>query len=253
MLKNYSIRRFTGLTVAIALLLASAGASMATDEQRYYDIEILFFEHTSSLRNLPELTDSTQPLQLPEKFIQLGVPVSTESHGFIPENYFRLLPPDSYHLNEAAVKISQTGQFRILKHVAWRQPGLEKSVALPILLQEVFLPQETDDGNSPQPASAPLYTSARLDGLVTVSLSRYLHLETNLRYAITGLAQPQEIQQTYISSQQSEFLPSEKPSVVVYHLQQKRRMRSKELHYIDHPVIGMLVYMTPVEIPAKAN
>jgi hypothetical protein len=35
---------------------------------------------------------------------------------------------------------------------------------------------------------------------------------------------------------------------VVYHLKQtRRRMRSRELHYLDNPVLGMLVLITPYE------
>ena len=30
-------------------------------------------------------------------------------------------------------------------------------------------------------------------------------------------------------------------------MKQSRRMRSKELHYIDHPMLGILVRVTPIE------
>ena len=30
-------------------------------------------------------------------------------------------------------------------------------------------------------------------------------------------------------------------------MQQRRRMRSEELHYLDHPKLGVLIYATPVE------
>ena len=32
-----------------------------------------------------------------------------------------------------------------------------------------------------------------------------------------------------------------------YTLQSHRRMRSKELHYIDHPLVGILIQINPVE------
>lgn len=32
-------------------------------------------------------------------------------------------------------------------------------------------------------------------------------------------------------------------------IKQKRRMRSKELHYIDHPAVGILLLITPYELP----
>jgi len=32
-------------------------------------------------------------------------------------------------------------------------------------------------------------------------------------------------------------------------LQQKRRMRSKEIHYIDHPMLGIIIKFTPLIAP----
>jgi hypothetical protein len=34
---------------------------------------------------------------------------------------------------------------------------------------------------------------------------------------------------------------------IFYHLTESRRMRSKELHYLDHPVLGVLLLVTPYE------
>ena len=40
----------------------------------------------------------------------------------------------------------------------------------------------------------------------------------------------------------------------VIHLKQKRRrIRSSELHYVDHPVLGMLIYITRYEKPEDKN
>lgn len=57
-----------------------------------------------------------------------------------------------------------------------------------------------------------------IQGTATVYLNRYLHLDVQLSKEETN-------------SQMS----------------QKRRMRSKELHYIDHPKFGILAQITPVE------
>lgn len=120
------------------------------------------------------------------------------------------------------------------------------------------------------------------NGTLKVILSRYLHVELNLDYAPHGF--PQELgntsneltheNSTYIVSGDSlssiatrenpnpfyETLNldrllenSETVQQVVYHLQQSRRMRSKKLHYIDHPMIGALIKIIPVEIPQKGT
>ncbi len=39
------------------------------------------------------------------------------------------------------------------------------------------------------------------------------------------------------------------PAPPVFRLHQSRRMRSRELHYLDHPVLGMLVVARPFTPP----
>jgi hypothetical protein len=37
----------------------------------------------------------------------------------------------------------------------------------------------------------------------------------------------------------------------VVSMRQHRKMRSSELHYLDHPLLGLLIQITPYEPPAK--
>ena len=242
----------TVISLLLSLLTGLASYSYAADEQRYYDIEIVLFQNNAALKDLPELVSTPQPLKYPEHFIQLGVPTTTETTDYIPEFYFKLLPPSDYKLNDAAEKIASSKDYRILKHFAWRQPGLDRKIALPIVLQDVIPAEIPNSNGNPEHQEPLLYTQARLDGIITVSLSRYLHLETELRFEADGLAPlPDTNPDLAISEVDSMVKP--RPTSVVYIEKQKRRMRSKELHYIDHPVFGMLVLMTPVEVPPQMN
>ncbi len=60
-------------------------------------------------------------------------------------------------------------------------------------------------------------SSTPLDGTIQVSVKRYLHVDLDLLLK-TGRS---------------------------YRLKTSRRMRSKEIHYIDHPMMGVLVLITP--------
>ena len=68
-------------------------------------------------------------------------------------------------------------------------------------------------------------SGALLQGTVSVALSRYLHLTADLR-----------------------LIESEAGASMT--LRETRRMRSGELHYLDHPRFGVLVRITPYEKPA---
>lgn len=132
------------------------------------------------------------------------------------------------------------------------------------------------DGVSDKTELAPI----TFNGTLKVFLSRYLHVEFNLDYAPQGF--PQELGNTTneLTHENSNYIISgdslssiasgdtlnpfyetsdldrmlantETDQQAVYHLQQSRRMRSKKLHYIDHPKLGILIKIMPVEIPQK--
>ena len=59
-----------------------------------------------------------------------------------------------------------------------------------------------------------------------MSRGRYLHLDTDLVLRDAVSAQP-------------------------YRIRLHRRLRSEELHHLDHPAIGVLVRIDPIAIPAE--
>ncbi len=250
-------QKFTFLLM-VMLLSGLATNSDAADNQRYYDIEMVIFQNNDALKTLPELIPEPQPLKMPEHYIQLGSPDPNPPAEFIPDYYFRLLPDSDYQLSNAAAKIAASKKYRLLTHLAWRQPGLESSVAVPVYFQQTILPETAPATTAPADAAGqaattpPLYTQATLQGLITVSLSRYLHVETTLRFEADGLAPlPAPAETIDVPVAATEAVVKTRPTSVVYVTTQSRRMRSKELHYIDHPVIGMLVLITPVDVPKQ--
>ncbi len=118
-----------------------------------------------------------------------------------------------------------------------------------------------------------------LEGYIQLSRSRYLHIETNIWLSQFGFAQEEdygrwlslperpspfrEIVVENISPENQTFSwqennngayenTSTQSSYIVRsieQLQQKRRMRSGEIHYIDHPAFGLLIQLTPIEAP----
>jgi hypothetical protein len=99
----------------------------------------------------------------------------------------------------------------ILYNAQWIQPVYEQQHSLPIYFE----------------SSQQVLNQPQLKGLFHVHVSRYLHTNIELQYLTE---QASSIQETLS-------------------LQQSRRMRSKELHYIDHPSIGVLIKIIPTEHP----
>ncbi len=87
------------------------------------------------------------------------------------------------------------------------------------------------------PADIPGPDTNILDGSFTVSIGRYLHVWLDFIYREPVAISP-ETKRDY-----REYV------LVPYRVEMHRRMRSNELHYIDHPKLGMLVKITRYKIP----
>lgn len=102
-----------------------------------------------------------------------------------------------------------------------------------------------------------------LDGTLKLVVSRYLHLHADLHYTTEVHWRDREDTGTPPASAHIEAAaategpihmtrgPNGRP-LLSYSFQQQRRMRSGELHYLDHPVLGLLVKVTPYE-PGEAD
>lgn len=182
---------------------------------------------------------------------------------------FIKLPAQSREFEKQANSMARSGRYRVLFHEAWIQPVANKASALPLIL-------ERGDEKSDWP---------QLQGSVKLHLSRYLHLETNLWLNTQGdylsgdwrMPAPPSPATAYFDGTTGQLLtrteqgtqdspetkadqtitgfegyPSASLSPVYPYrhavlLQQKRRMRSNEMHYIDHPMLGLVIKLTPLE------
>ena len=110
-------------------------------------------------------------------------------------------------------------------------------------------------------SSAPLL-EAEVTGELYLYRSRYLHLVSNLTIQhwqsldrITAVDKSTNILPSHPtltdniipSSNSTPLTPIDEIPVRAATINQSRRMRSNELHYIDHPMLGILVRVTPLE------
>lgn len=140
-----------------------------------------------------------------------------------------------YALSDHAAKIKASGGFRLLRHFAWRQPGLSDRKARAVRINvgkgvPVYIPEQYREFDKFIPASTgPTFesgsrqlTTTTVNGWLKVRLGRFLHLDSNLVF-------------TDLESRSS------------YRLEHSRKMRSRELHYIDNPRFGFLVRIVPID------
>ena len=99
--------------------------------------------------------------------------------------------------------------FRVLAHLRWFQTVDAKSIAKPIRV-----------------ASA---NPGELEGTIRFFMSRHLHVDVNLVFRETVAASGKE------------------PAASVYQMSEQRKVKTQETHYFDHPRLGVLVRVMPVE------
>jgi len=261
------------LTIQLILIALVPQLSLAQDgndqeERQWYQIELLIYanndpaardneqwqqhprlHYPSNSRQLIA-TDSPTPT-LPtvlQQQAQLS-PTVNPPHQRAPQA-FKLLPRQQRELANAARRINRQADFRPLFHGVWRQQLESRDRAQSLVI---------NGGDR-------FGSHFELEGTVTVAVDRYLHVETDLWLSIFsnsgGLKtfprhrlppRPPSIdgqsdEAATVDARLDQHYTIEDIAV----MRQKRRMRSGELHYIDHPSMALLVQITPYEPPEPA-
>ena len=200
----------SGAAILVLLAwLAPFAVSESRAETQLYDIELVVF------RNLVE-NDGGEVWPLEDRvWEETGVQEPDDVSG--PEVTWLSEP---YRLAAHYEALRRSAQYRPLAHFAWRQPVVDRDQAAALQL----------------PARGDRAGGAYVDGSAQVAVERYLHLYLDLRLhgsvpAPTALFQP--------------GVEPEPQAAPHFRLTEKRRMRSKELHYFDHPRFGVLALITP--------
>jgi hypothetical protein len=210
------------LLVIIAVVSAPAVTAEPDDLSREYEIELLIF------RNLVEADDGeVWPVDFSDWFEEESL--DNMDNGEQPDPPSRAavtwLPKSQFRLTAQRNALARSAPYRPIAHFAWRQAVTDRQRARPV---------EVPSGNrNPE--------RAYVDGLARVSVERYLHLDLNLRL--------------HLPATTTEAISLEY-GVPEIRLRQKRRMRSNELHYFDHPRFGVIALITPyepVEVPPETD
>lgn len=140
------------------------------------------------------------------------------------QNSYRWLGTHTLQLRTEARRIRRAPDMRVIRHGRWMQPAPPRNAGEPLLLQV-------------GPQSGGVHA---LEGTLQITLGRYLHFQAELWRPARSSAQ------TPAASE-----PGEREPFPYVTLNQSRAMRSGELHYLDHPQIGVLVRIDPVPPPPE--
>jgi hypothetical protein len=210
-------RLLSPLLLVLALLGSTAFAQEGQETAQSYEVEVIVFKHWQAGGADAELPRSDVEPPAAERVASLD----SAADGMTP------LPENALRLQGVYQVLARSKDYQPLLHVGWRQQGLGREQA-----PAVAIPAEWAPGQEEPPA---------LYGLIKVYKERFLHAVVDLRHQLADAQQGT----AQIQAADGSMVAIAPPPAIVH--QQERRMRSGELHYLDHPSLGVLIQVTPVE------
>ncbi|MYL26967.1 MULTISPECIES: CsiV family protein [Halomonadaceae] len=234
--------------ILVSMLLLCATAMPATGAE-LYRVELLLFER---LQAEPELlSDPYAPVSLPERGVPLWVDsqwtpeprdtgdIDTESETpgeQVPE--ILALPREELRLNNIARALENASGYRLVAFTGWQNPFPDGYRTVPLVVD----------------VAADEAGEQRIQGSLQIERRRYLHVQaslhdTHLKVPALDVAPiPRFPVASGLILPLPRYLAPESPAFreTATRLTENRRMRSEEVHYLDAPTFGLVVYFHPI-------
>lgn len=239
---------------------SSLAEGQTTKELPWYEIELIIFTRNLQPTSLNEAWPSNPgtPDVDNARALQAG---SVETQSIETPEPYALLSEADFKLKTEFNRLRRSSSLKPEIHLAWRQPVTDKNSAQLLYLRTPFaieaktkIEKEVEAEIAAKAAvGTEIFTgfeiitkteSPDLEGTIRISVKRYLHVELDLLRHITSLPSFVPYEQSFNSA-----LTEQSQTDSSYRMQAHRRMRSNELHYIDHPLMGVLIKITPYELP----
>ena len=234
-------RIFTAFSLILATTLSAPTSWAATSN---YKVEVLVFSYLGD--------DTLDDEFWPEIYSIPEVP-NARNLGYRENGsgYFTRLAPGALSMARRQAALRNNPDYRVLFHEAWIQPvgSVKGRHTLRITGGNIL-----DNG---------LY---ELDGYISIEKGRYLHFRNNLflnrqlspyqnqlvkRLSEEPVSTEPEIVEGVFSDTDGTTTIINEPvannlvaDFLTVQMESGRRMRRDEVHYIDHPLMGILVYIT---------
>ena len=195
-----------------------------------YQVEMIIFNRTANNGDTDdELWRRDIALSYPQHYQQL--------------TNLQIMPKSARKLNNLSNKLQNNRGYRVLFHEAWQQQITERNTPAVIIR-----------------GGDKIGGHRELEGSIQLRVSRYLHVKTDLWFTAfsvstdSGTALAKNAWPTLPVLPEDNRQSSNMPAIAnipaidnIAIFREKRRMRSEELHYIDHPILGLLIIITPIE------
>jgi peptidoglycan-binding protein CsiV len=187
---------------------------------KWYQVEMVVFEHLAAdaggeIWNSDDVPDYSNTIEL-----------VTDPNA---PNAFKMLPPSKYKLGGVNKVLKLSSGYRPIHHVAWQQPELTKSRAKKVHIKN---------------------PEAKINGAVNLRGGHLLHLDLDISYFVDLLT---ESATSFTEENMSEESEDEAVEEIIMsgtyaQMKETRRIKLNELHYFDHPLFGVIMRVTRLEL-----
>jgi len=210
--------------------------SIPDNHERWYQVEMIVFSRNESSAAQQEAWPKNIKLAYPLNLVTLKSADVNDPAGFT------MLKPNDRQLNAQAATIAKSGSYTLLFHQAWRQMIYGKKTSILINGGKTF--------NGHQ----------ELEGSIDLSVAQFLKFQTNLwltqfvsAQAASTIGNELEGWPELPAIPNVESTTNDQPADFVtkriVKINQQRSMRSVEVHYIDHPLFGIIIKIVPYDAP----
>lgn len=229
------------------------------EKSNFYEVEVIIFSNELKMYREEESWPLPEQVTFATPWLFLkNIPATQvypelagkKSHTKEYAHYLPVLPNSDKDLNFAEEKIRLAGRHRLLFHKTWLQNITDEANAKPIAIT----------------AGIEQNGYYEVFGTITLSLSKYLHVKTDLWRVIfsedeqaismrlplvtqdwQAPAVEEHAEAMLVETSADDWQQLTTPRIsLVSAMKQSRRMRSREVHFIDHPLFGVLIEIRPI-------
>ena len=223
--------------IADAIAESSEQDSLSTKEEATIEIDA---DALAAIERLAQiLTTGPQPVRPEGEF---------KFPDFMRDPHLQLTPDDS-DFEQTNRALEHSAEHRLLFHGLWRESVADPADAIPLYVQGGL---RFDDQYELQGAITLRFNENR-DRLVIDSnlwLTEYsASADFESEWQLPAIP---EAMKTDLDSLTRDEQGLQYGINRVFHMEQSREMRSNQFHYIDHPAIGIVILVKPIDVPPFA-
>ena len=252
--RNHTNRLLTLFSVALLcfqLQISHAEEFADEVEEDRFQVEYIIFKHSKSDTSELRFSDTRYRLPSVRQYNYL-------TSGFEPLTPFHhpKLDAEDATLSRALKQLQRSRDVEVVDHGVWQQEIPPNTTLDPFLISKTLSNEGT---------SSNLYEEAQLNGTLTIKRARYLHAEVDL-YLADFIFLPSNNTVSWLLSDtnnnlktqwflqaltlQEHYLHKDSSSKIalnLVHMNQSRRLKYSEVHYLDHPALGVVVTISKIE------